>query len=48
MVGGTLHLSHAADTFLRDMEFTLNGKTLSAVRTFNGVSVSVVLLRNDS
>lgn len=46
--GGTLTLSHPADTFLRDMEFQVEDEnTIRADRTFqdNGVRIQVTLVR---
>jgi hypothetical protein len=40
---GAVTLSLVSDTFLRDMDFTFDGKTLSGAETFSGVSIVVVL-----
>jgi len=42
--GDTVELSHAADTFLRDMTFTAEGMQLSGQATF-GVTITVVLAK---
>lgn len=44
-VGGEIRLEHEADTFLRDMSFRFDGTSLSAQDTFDGVRVTMVLLR---
>lgn len=41
--GGTVRLSHAADTFLRDMDFTFRDSRLEGEETFGEVTVSAVL-----
>jgi hypothetical protein len=41
----TVTLDHAADTFLRDMTFTVRGRQLFGEETFTGVTVSIVLTR---
>ena len=43
--GSTVTFEHAADTFVRDMPFTFNSGTLVGDRTFSGVRVQVVLVR---
>ena len=42
---GVVTLSLSSDTFLRDMEFTFDGNSLSGSDTFSGVSVVVVLTK---
>jgi hypothetical protein len=41
----TVTLDHTADTFLRDMTFTVRGRQLSGQETFGGVTISVVLTK---
>jgi hypothetical protein len=43
--GSTIDFDHEADTFVRDMLFTLQGSTLVGDRTFSGVRVQVTLAR---
>ncbi|MGH7636102.1 MAG: hypothetical protein ACREOK_00495 [Gemmatimonadaceae bacterium] len=43
--GNRVSLDHAADTFLRDMDFIVNGSTLTGTATFDGVEIQVVLQR---
>ncbi|HEX2781108.1 MAG TPA: hypothetical protein VHM30_16530 [Gemmatimonadaceae bacterium] len=43
--GSTVHLSHAADTFLRDTPFTIHGATLVGDRTFGTTRIQVTLTR---
>ncbi len=45
LVDGRVVLSHAADTFLRDMPLTLEGDRLVGDQRFGGVRVRVVLQR---
>jgi hypothetical protein len=41
--GSTVHLTHAADTFLRDMDFEASDTALASTATFFGTRVSVRL-----
>jgi hypothetical protein len=41
----TVHLSHSADTFLRDMPLTVSGNTLVGDRTFGGTRVQLTLTK---
>jgi hypothetical protein len=43
--GGTVHLAHAADTFLRDMPFTVQRGTLVGDQTFGTLRLRVTLAR---
>ena len=43
--GSTVTLDHVADTFLRDMSFTVSGNRLSGQETFDEVTISVVLTK---
>jgi len=43
--GSTVTLDHPADTFLRDMRFTVNGHQLSSEATFSDVTITVVLAK---
>lgn len=43
--GGTVQLSHAADTFLRDMPLTVQGNTLVGDRTFGSTRVQLTLTK---
>lgn len=43
--GGTVELDHAADTFLRDMPFTVSGTRLHGDVTIDGARVQVTLAR---
>ncbi len=43
LVGTTVTLDHAADTFLRDMSFTVSGDRLSGEMTFGEETITVVL-----
>jgi hypothetical protein len=43
--GDIIHLSHSADTFLRDMPFEVSSGTLVGDRTFGSVRVRVTLVR---
>lgn len=42
---GIVDFHQSADTFVRDMPFTVSKKTLSGNRTFSGATVDVVLTR---
>jgi len=42
-VEGVVHLNLVADSFLRDMDFTFDGSSLSGSGTFSGTSVVVKL-----
>src|SRR6266566_4781292 len=42
---GVVTFSQAADTFVRDMPFTVLGKTLAGSKDFSGTTVTVVLTR---
>lgn len=46
LTNGVVILSQSADTFVRDMPFTVQGKTLTGSSIFSGVTVSVVLTRS--
>ena len=43
--GNIVTFSHAADTFIRDMDFTVNGRTLVGDRLFDDVRVQLTLTR---
>lgn len=43
--GDTVRLSHAADTFLRDMPLVVSRNSLAGDRTFSGIHVRIVLVR---
>lgn len=43
--GTTVTFDQAADTFVRDMDFTVSGRTLQGSATFGGAAVSVTLTR---
>jgi hypothetical protein len=43
--GSTVQFSHAADTFVRDMPFTIQGSTLVGDRTFGDNRIRVTLTR---
>jgi hypothetical protein len=43
--GSTILFSHAADTFVRNVSFTIQGSTLVGDRTFGNVRVQVTLTR---
>jgi len=43
--GSTIQFDHAADTFVRDMPFTIQGATLVGDRTFGDVRIRVTLTR---
>jgi hypothetical protein len=43
--GSTIQFSHTADTFVRDMPFTIQGSTLVGDRTFGDVRIRVTLTR---
>jgi hypothetical protein len=43
--GSIVEFSHAADTFVRDMPFTMQGATLVGDRTFGDVRIRVTLTR---
>jgi hypothetical protein len=45
LVGGDVELDHPADTFLRDMTFTVQGNTLVGDETFGDMRVVVTLTR---
>lgn len=42
---GTIRFSQSADTFMRDMPFTIGDGRLSGDRTFGDVRIQVVLLK---
>ncbi len=42
---GVVTFSQAADTFVRDMPFTVLGKTMAGSKDFSGTTVTVVLTR---
>lgn len=43
--GATVQFSHTADTFVRDMPFTVQGATLVGDRTFGDLRIRVTLTR---
>lgn len=43
--GSTIQFDHAADTFVRDMPFTIQGSTLVGDRTFGDLRIQVTLTR---
>jgi hypothetical protein len=46
LADGILTFEQAEDTFVRDLEWTWSGNTLSASGTFSDVTISVVLTRS--
>ncbi|HZD06265.1 MAG TPA: hypothetical protein VE173_15245 [Longimicrobiales bacterium] len=45
LTNGRVALDHEADTFLRDMDYTLEGNRLKGEETFGGTTVRVELVR---
>ena len=43
---GRVRLDHSADTFLRDMDFSVNAERLVGAMTFSDVQVEVILQRS--
>jgi hypothetical protein len=43
--GNTVEFTQAADSFVRDVAFTLAGNTMQGTRTFSGVTIDVTLTR---
>jgi hypothetical protein len=46
LTNGVVTFSQSADTFVRNMPFTVQGKTLTGSSIFSGATVSVVLTRS--
>jgi hypothetical protein len=45
VANGIVTFTQAADTFVRDLSFTVSGRTLTASGTFSGVTIHLVLTR---
>ncbi len=45
LVNDSLNFSQDADTFVRDLAWTVNGNTIEGAGTFSGVTITVVLSR---
>jgi hypothetical protein len=45
VTNGIVTFTQSADSFVRDMPFTVSGKTLTGSKVFSGTTVNVVLIR---